>query len=690
MHSGQERRRAARGAAFPAKPGFAAVLLSSAVTAQAAHAAPTTPVPTSDPALAGSGRGIEASPFQAGFIAPDAPVTHLLSAPVPLALSVLTLLCAAIFAMLIFAEVLRRLRRLSRRPPSDTAVTAVTPTGATDSIALLDEDARVVEANAIFRSETGLSMDQIRGRPIWALHRKGFGKAFWDRALAEARATGTWTGQSRTLGHAHLPETEGLTVTARPSPPDTAAAFEFRSQSQQSLRPEDPRAPEASLRDTLTTLPSRRAMKTQVEMAIARAATSGVPFALMVVDLDRFRDINSIFGDDIGDRVLERLAGALQSAAHPGVTVGRLGGDEFILLVEQVATSDALIRVAADISAALGDEVEVDGLTCRLSASIGVAQYPKDGTCQRDLMQAAGVSLCHAKTRGRGQVCFYSENLAQRSEDSLQMEADLRRAISEGELLMFYQPQVDLRTGRCIGAEALLRWQHPQKGLLLPGGFVPLALDTGLTTAIDRFVMREVCAQFGAWQSAGYLPVNLSINVSATSLLAPEFAEELSSLAKRHDIDLRRLELEVLESTMFPRMRSSLNTIEDLRSQGIRLAIDDFGTGYSSLAMLKDLPIDRIKLDRRFIKSLPRNLKDDRIVAAVVAMGRSLDISVIAEGVETREQRDRLIALGCPQAQGYLFSRPVSAEDFSARWMKHRAPASYVGVSNAPLAAGSE
>jgi diguanylate cyclase (GGDEF)-like protein len=624
-----------------------------------------------------SGTSLDPRTLHSRAATSEAALADALSLPPPLALIVLTALCGLIALVMTGAEVLRRTRQQHRPEPDKSAPRL--STHLTESIAVLDDQARVIDANDRFRSETGLPLDQIRGRHIWALHRQGFGKSFWDAVLDEARTEGRWSGESRSLGHGNRAESEDFSVTAQISGRN-APTFEFRSQRQ--VRPDTSPAPNAELRDALTALPNRRAIKTLVEMAIVRAASSGQGLALILVDLDRFRDINSVFGDDMGDRVLEHLAEALHTVARPGITVGRLGGDEFILVVEQVATTEVLSHVASELLHALGDELSVDGLTCRLSASLGVAQYPKDGKSQRDLMQAAGVSLCHAKAKGRGQVCFFSDNMEQRSEESLQMEADLRRAIAAGELMMFYQPQIDLRTGQCIGAEALLRWQHPVKGLLLPGGFVPLALDTGLTTAIDRFVVGEVCAQFGQWHRAGLAPMNLSINLSATSLLAPDFGSDLCALADRHQVDLARLEIEVLESTMFPRMRSSLNLIDELRRLGIRLAIDDFGTGYSSLAMLKELPVDRIKLDRRFIKSLPQNFKDDRIVAAVVAMGRSLDMTVIAEGVETQAQKDRLIALGCTQAQGYLFGRPIPADEFAARWMKYLAPASFVGVAN--------
>ncbi|WP_420004333.1 putative bifunctional diguanylate cyclase/phosphodiesterase [Arenibacterium sp. LLYu02] len=618
---------------------------------------------------------------QAAFAARMAPsplqeTDHfLLDAQPPLGWTVLYVLCFLAFASLACAEVVRRLRKGSQAPaPLARSVVEGGPMPL-DSLATLDDQGRLLRANPRFLAESDLSAEQIEGHPIWTLYQKGFGQTYWQGVLAEARKSGVWSGEVRTLGESNVPEVESLTVTAKPG-----GLFEFHARRQ---KPDLRRAStEARLRDVLTTLPSRRAMRIQVEQAIKRGQASGGELALMVLDLDRFRDINAVFGDDIGDRVLERLAEALMSVARPGVTVGRIGGDEFILMVEGQATSAALMAVAEDIFTALGEEIVIDGLTCRLSASIGIAQFPKDGQTHRDLMQAAGVSLCHAKAKGRGQVSFYADNMEQRSEDSLQMEADLRRAIARGEFLMHYQPQIDLRTGQCIGAEALLRWQHPKKGLLLPGGFVPLALDSGLTTAIDRFVVQEVCRQIGLWRGQGYVPGRIAINMSAVTLLTPDFAQDLGTAARAHNVDPAELEIEVLESTMFPRISAAFNTVYDLRTLGVNLAIDDFGTGYSSLAMLKDLPVDRIKLDRRFITGLPGDAKDDRIIAAMVALGRSLGITVIAEGVETTAQRDRLIELGCPEAQGFLFSRPVPAEAFASRWLKTNRQSSRVGAAN--------
>ncbi len=650
---------------------FLAVGIPLALTFRSStgHANPTTDI------------GARTDPFSqshSAFFTSQTSFEGFILAPEPLAMNLLYLFCAGVILLFVVAELLRRLQR-RRHPLARQVATADLPRVTTESIAILDAEARVIEANQGFQRDVGLSAAHILGRPIWALHKLGFGKAYWQSVLAQAQTAGTWTGATRTLGATGQAEAHDIAVTARRAHQSDAALYEFRSRRQ--LKPVTATAPPRPLRlmDPQTVLPNRRAMKADVDLAIARAKAAGNKLAIMVIDLDRFGDINAIFGDDIGDQVLERLAENLRRIASPGVTIGRVGGDEFLLLIERITQPEALLRLARDVAVALGDELAIDGLTTRLSASIGIAQYPDDGSSQRSLMQAAGVSLCDAKAKGRGHVSFYSSTMETRSEESIQLENDLGRAVAQGELLMHYQPQLDLRTGQCIGAEALLRWQHPKKGLLLPGGFVPLALDAGLTCAIDRFVLQEVCAQIGTWQKAGLAPMKISVNMSAMSLLTPDFATQLLAISGQHDVDPTKLEIEILESTMFPRMTTSFTTMDDLHAMGVSLAIDDFGTGYSSLSLLKDLPIGRLKLDRRFVKNLPQNVKDDRIVGAVVAMGRSLGIDVIAEGVETEAQQKRLIALGCTQAQGFLYSRPISAADLEQKWMTRDMPASYVG-----------
>ncbi|WP_232367675.1 sensor domain-containing protein [Tritonibacter horizontis] len=600
--------------------------------------------------------------------------------PLPAAVNLLYVFCAGVFLFFLIAEVLKRIRRVRMKPAAISEGAGLSPEDL-KSVALLDAEARVIDANPRFQKDVDLNLSQILGRPIWALHKMGFGKAFWEGVLVEAKSSGSWSGETRTLDPSGAAEAHVILVTARKDA-DQTATYEFHSQRQK--KPEA--GAEFNRKPSLhassqAVLPNRQAMNAEIDSAIARAQSTNRSLALMVIDLDRFRDINAIFGDEVGDQVLARLARSLRSIARPNLKVGRIGDDEFILLVEHVSDPSLLSQLAEEVATALSEDVAVDGLACRLSASIGIAQFPKDGICRRSLMQAAEASLCHAKTAGRGQVSFYAEAMEQRSEKSAQLVNDLQRGIAAGELTMYYQPQVDLRTGQCVGAEALLRWQHPTKGLLLPGGFVPLAMDVGLAAAIDQFVMKEVCAQIGRWTDRGYTPMKISVNMSAISLLSPDFATDLKTATARHGVDPHSLEIEILESTIFPRMNASFELIRELHEIGISLAIDDFGTGYSSLSLLKDLPIGRLKLDRRFITNLPHNVKDDRIVAAVVAMGRSLGIDVIAEGVETRTQESRLIALGCTEAQGFLYSRPISADDLSIHWMKGSVPNACVGAT---------
>jgi EAL domain-containing protein (putative c-di-GMP-specific phosphodiesterase class I) len=354
--------------------------------------------------------------------------------------------------------------------------------------------------------------------------------------------------------------------------------------------------------------------------------------------------------------------------------VARLGGDEFVVgLFDVKAQEDAAI-VAQKMLATFATPFLIEGHEISISASIGISVYPNDGTEVDDLIKFADIAMYRAKERGRNTYLFYSNDMNVRSIEKLQMESNLRRAIDRKELLLHYQPQADIHTGEMTGAEVLIRWQHPERGMVSPGQFIPIAEETGLIVRIGRWVMDQAVAQNKAWQDKGLPIMKLAVNLAAQQF-HPALTDEVSSILLEHDLSHEYLELEITESMVMHNPDQVVDMLKNMEKMGIKTSLDDFGTGYSSLSYLKRFPIYKLKVDQSFVRGLPGDEDDAAITRAIIGMGKSLGLRVIAEGVETREQLEFLRAEGCDEIQGYLFSKPIPPEEFEKLLDKdHRFP----------------
>jgi diguanylate cyclase (GGDEF)-like protein/PAS domain S-box-containing protein len=418
--------------------------------------------------------------------------------------------------------------------------------------------------------------------------------------------------------------------------------------------------------DTLTGLPNRTLFRDRLERAIVRAKREGHLVAVMFLDLDRFKDINDNLGHSVGDEILVQVAARFKEQLREIDTTSRLAGDEFTFLIEgatrieQVtAVADKILRVFAHPMNAAGNEVYVTG-------SIGIA-LSADGVHDVDeLLKNADIAMYHAKQEGRNNYQVYSDAMHIRSSEKLSLETKLRRALERKEFALVYQPQVNLKTGRIVGAEALLRWNSPELGPVAPGRFIPLAEESGLIVPIGEWVIETACRQNRAWQDAGLAPIQVSVNLSPRQFRQKNLLERIVGILAEARLHARYLELEITESTVMHRAEEVVVTLASLDSIGVRLAIDDFGTGYSSLSYLKKFPVHKLKIDQSFVRDITVDGNDAAIVRAIIAMARSLDLQVIAEGVETREQLSFLGKLRCDEYQGYLFSKPVAAVEFAA------------------------
>jgi len=413
--------------------------------------------------------------------------------------------------------------------------------------------------------------------------------------------------------------------------------------------------------DILTNLPNRTLLQDRLTQAIATASRNDSRIAVLFLDLDGFKHINDSLSHATGDRLLQLVAKRLLAAVRTSDTVCRLGGDEFVILLSEVAhAGDAGVK-AGKILSALGAPFEIEQNTLRVTASIGVTTYPEDGQSAELLMRNADLAMYQAKEKGRSNYQFFEKGMNVRAVERQSIEGDLRYALERDEFVMHYQPKIDLKTGEITGVEALVRWQHPERGLVGPLQFISIAEDCGLMLPIGKWVLRESCRQAKAWQDAGLQPIEIAVNVSSVEFRNDEFLEGISKILKETGLEARYLELELTETVLMQHAEFSVPVLQKLKAMGVRLAIDDFGTGYSSLSYLRQFPIDTLKVDQSFIHEINAETDEATIISAVINMGCRMRHRVIAEGVETAEQLAFLRAHGCDEGQGYYFARPMPA-----------------------------
>ncbi|HLI73925.1 MAG TPA: EAL domain-containing protein [Acidimicrobiales bacterium] len=422
----------------------------------------------------------------------------------------------------------------------------------------------------------------------------------------------------------------------------------------------------AAVHDQLTGLPNRVLFMDRLELSLRRCQRSDDAIALMFLDLDRFKLINDSLGHEIGDRLLQRVAQRLRTALRAGDTLARFGGDEFTVLCDVHDRSEAL-EVAERLVAAMQQPLSVSGNEIFVSASIGVALSTDGGESGADMLRNADVAMYRAKTLGAARVAVYREDDQGGTIGRLRTSNELHRALERDELELYYQPVIELRTQALVGMEALVRWRHPSRGLLLPAEFIPLAEDSGLIMHLGAWVLRDACRQVAEWSARRTLAgeddtcPDLSINVSAQQIAEADFPAQVAATLEETGLDPDRLRLEITESTLMGNTDATMQTLRALRDLGLHLEIDDFGTGYSSLSYLKQFPVETLKVDRSFVDELDHDSGDVAIVRAIIALGESLGLSVIAEGVEREAQAHELLRLGCRLAQGYLFGVPLPA-----------------------------
>jgi diguanylate cyclase (GGDEF)-like protein/PAS domain S-box-containing protein len=423
--------------------------------------------------------------------------------------------------------------------------------------------------------------------------------------------------------------------------------------------------------DTLTGLPNRLMFSQLLNQVIRSAQRHGKQLAVLFIDLDRFKIINDSLGHEAGDQLLKKIAKRFKRSLRVVDVVGRLGGDEFVIFIEEVEEFRQVEIVAQKLLSSAIKPMVLQGQECRVTASIGISIYPRDGEDEQSLIKNADIAMYFAKEEGKNNYQFYSKDIQSLSNERLSLETNLRRALERNELSLKYQAKVDFKTGMITGVEALLRWDNPYLGSVTPTQFIPVAEETGLILPIGRWVMKTTCAQNVAWQRQGLPPVCMAVNLSLRQLMDDNLLEDIKAALDESGMASNLLELEITESMVMHNPAHMIEVLTNIKKMGVRLAIDDFGTGYASLAQIKNFHIDTLKVDRSFIRNLPQDSEHRLITEAIIAMGKTLSLTVVAEGVETQDQRDFLRDHICDEMQGFYFSKPIMPDQFADLLRKH-------------------
>jgi diguanylate cyclase (GGDEF)-like protein/PAS domain S-box-containing protein len=534
-----------------------------------------------------------------------------------------------------------------------------------EGLLVTDPDANIVAANPAFCRTTGYTLEELRGRPVHMLSSGRQDAAFYHRMWATLAQTGMWQGEvwnRRKNGEVYP---QWLAINAVRGPDGTLMNYVAAGMDLTRARQSEMELQRMAHHDALTGLPNRLLLMETLEQAVARAQRQRNRGAVLMLDLDRFKNVNDSLGHPAGDRLLQEMAQRLRARLRSADTIARLGGDEFGVLVEGLADPEDAAKVAHALIHACQQPVTLDGgLVICMGASVGISLFPDDSAHGDRLIQQADAAMYSAKGAGRGTFRFFTGAFTEEAQSRLDLEAGLRQAL-EQQFSVHYQPLVSAADGRVEGVEALVRWMHPQRGLVSPAEFIPLAEDTGLIVPLGDWVLRTACAQMKQWQAQGIAPRTLAVNLSPRQFAQGDLAQQVERVLAETGLPAQALELEITESALMDAAQAGAR-LRRLKALGVRLAIDDFGTGYSSLAYLSRFPIDKLKVDQGFVRRMPTDSTDREIAAAVISLAKNLKLCVLAEGVETREQLAFLRERGCDLVQGYLFSKPLPEPQVTA------------------------
>lgn len=541
-----------------------------------------------------------------------------------------------------------------------------------EGILITDPNGVIESVNPAFSRLTGYTREEAIGETPALLSSGRHDKTFYADMWHKIREEGHWQGEVWNRRKSGEVYPELLTITAIRDESQTLTHYAALFSDITKLKENEERIRSLAYYDPLTNLPNRRLFQDRLSVAISHAHRNQARLAVLFVDLDRFKRINDSLGHAVGDRLLQQVTARLQAAVREDDTVARMGGDEFVILLTEVESVDHVVHIARRIIEEATKPVLIDERELVVTCSLGISFYPDDGEDIGDLIQNADTAMYRAKDMGRNSYQLYSPEMNIHSLEHLALEVALRKALEQGELSVQFQPLFDARSEKILSAEALIRWQSPSLGWIPPSDFIPLAEECGLIAPIGKFVLQKVCEQLRRWHDEGREDISVAVNVSAIQFHAKHFIEETREVIAACGVRPEQLCFELTESMLVEDAVENIRTMTALREMGIRLAVDDFGTGYSSLNYLRRFPIDKLKIDRAFIRDVDSNEQDAALVAAVINLGHSLGLKVVAEGVERREQLEMLRGHHCDLIQGFYFSTALVPEQLSARFLPVR------------------
>ncbi len=535
-----------------------------------------------------------------------------------------------------------------------------------EGVLVTDANGLIISVNPAFSKITGYTAEEAIGRKPSLLksdhHDAAFYRQLWQAVLKDGR----WEGEIWNRRKSGEMYPEWLTINRIPAvdgmPVRYASVFHDITEQRQA----NERIQYLAFHDALTGLPNRALFQDRLVHAVERARREKRRLSVTFVDLDGFKEINDSLGHDVGDLLLQEVAQRIRARLRRGAdTVARLGGDEFVVLMEDLKDVEHCACLAAEIIEDLGAPFELRGHAVRVGASIGLAFFPEDGGEALELMKHADTAMYAAKASGKGAYRFFQPEMLENLNQRIKLETELRHAIEDGALELHYQPKICVTDGKLRGVEALVRWPHPERGLVMPQEFIPVAEETGLIVSLGNWVLAEACRQAAAWRARG-LEITVAVNVSARQIAKDRLVDRVAGLLAEHALPASALQIELTETALLTAPELATETLDRLREMGVIIAIDDFGTGYSSLARMRRLPIDLVKIDRSFIENMDHDAKDAEVVRTIVALAKALGLDIIAEGVESRRQSEILSDSGCTVCQGYYFARPQSASQLES------------------------
>ncbi len=546
-------------------------------------------------------------------------------------------------------------------------------------ISVKDLDGNLVLVSDRFRLLANQAQGQFGGKNLFDIFPRDTAQAMWDMDLAAKTNQQTYEIELELMhadGSLHtyllvkfaLRNNEGQVFGICTIGTDISE----RKLAEKALREQQSRLNYMAFHDALTALPNRSLFYDRIYHGLARARRSQTRLALILLDIDRFKVLNDSLGHDAGDILLKEMAQRLTEGVRDMDTVARLGGDEFVVVLESVDSNADVEQIACKLLHSLGQPVAISGHSIRTTASMGICLFPDDGQDTDELLKNADIAMYQAKEAGKNTFQFYTRGMNATTVNYLLLENDLRHAIENKQLTLHYQPQIDLKTGDLTGVEALVRWQHPERGLVSPANFIPLAEETGMIVPLGEWVLREACRQKKKWLDSGKSVGKVAVNLSPRQFRQKNFPEKVEAILRETGLEAKYLELEITESCAMEHAGETINQLKQLNQMGTHLAIDDFGTGYSSLAYLQRFPIQKLKIDRSFIHDIHDDANDAAIAKTIIGLAHSMQLRVVAEGVETERQAEWLRNKGCDQVQGFLYAKPMSASQLESHFHNGR------------------